>query len=209
MQASSSDATETARALKSAGRKLFATHGFDGASVRAITHDAGANLGAITYHYGSKRGLYAAVLDDGIRPLADRVVAAAEGPGTPLDRILMVVQAYFEHFRKNPDLPRLMLQEISAGRRPPDVVIDLVQRIAGTIRRLQEEGEADGSVRAADPFLTAPSVVAQPIFLTLVTPLFREISGLDLRSTGMYERMVSHTTSFIRAGLAPGGEATP
>jgi len=199
--------TDTVRALIAAGRRLFAARGFDGASVRAITQAAGANLGAITYHFGSKRDLYAAVLQEGLRPLADRIVAAGDGPGTPLDRITLVIEAFFRHLRKNPDLPRLMLQEISAGRRPPDVVLELIRRIAGTIARLQQEGQADGSIRAVNPFLAAASVASQPLYMTLVAPLFQELSGLDLRDAETLEQAIAHTTSLIRAGLASHQEA--
>ncbi len=198
---------DTSQALIAAGRKLFAMRGFDGASVRAITRQAGTNLGAITYHFGSKRELYAAVLDDGIRPLADRVVAAAADPGTPLDRIVLVVEAYFEHFRTHPELPRLMLQEISAGRRPPEAVVELVKRIVATLAGLYREGMADGSLRPADPILTAPNVVGQPLFLTLVAGLFREVTGTDFHDPATYARVVAHTTSFIRAGLESREEA--
>lgn len=175
--------------------------------MRAITQAAGANLGAITYHFGSKRDLYAAVLQEGLRPLADRIVAAGAGPGTPLDRIELVIEAFFRHLRKNPDLPRLMLQEISAGRRPPDVVFELIRRIAGTIARLQQEGQADGSIRAVNPFLAAASVVSQPLYMTLVAPLFHELSGLDLRDPATLGQAITHTTSLIRAGLSSHEEA--
>ncbi|OAG28014.1 CerR family C-terminal domain-containing protein [Thermodesulfatator autotrophicus] len=38
--------------------KLFAEKGFNSVSVREITSKAGVNLGAINYHFGSKKGLY-------------------------------------------------------------------------------------------------------------------------------------------------------
>jgi AcrR family transcriptional regulator len=53
----------TAAALLEAGRVLFAERGYEGASVRAITAHACANLGAITYHFGSKRDLYDRVVE--------------------------------------------------------------------------------------------------------------------------------------------------
>ncbi len=49
--------------LISAARRIFADKGFDAASVREITRAANANLGAITYHFGSKQGLYDAVIE--------------------------------------------------------------------------------------------------------------------------------------------------
>jgi AcrR family transcriptional regulator len=136
-----------------AGRKLFAERGYDGASVRAITREAGANLGAVTYHFGSKRGLYAAVLEQGLRPLADRVQAVARSEGTALERMLGVVRTYFDHLGERPDLPRLLLQEIAAGKQPPSVVLDIVRTLKESIAGLQVQGVADGSVREAHPVL--------------------------------------------------------
>ena len=77
MSESSADSGAATRTeLIAAGRKLFGRRGFDGASIRAITKEAGANLGAVTYHFGSKHGLYSAVLEEGLRPMAARVQAA-------------------------------------------------------------------------------------------------------------------------------------
>ena len=41
-----------------AAGEIFADHGFEGASIRAIAEKAGANIAAINYHFGSKKNLY-------------------------------------------------------------------------------------------------------------------------------------------------------
>jgi AcrR family transcriptional regulator len=198
---------DTSRALMAAGRKLFGKHGFDGTSVREIAQEAGANLGAITYHFGSKRALYSAVLEEGLRPMADRIVAVGSGPGAPLDRIVMVVEAFFAQLARDPNLPHLMLQEVSAGRIPPEPAVSHIRRIAHTLAGLHREGQADGSLRPGNSFLMAVSVAAQPLYLSLVAPLFHELSGIDLRDPAALEQAVAHTTSFVRAGLASREEA--
>ena len=62
--------------IKAASR-AFARNGYDGASIRTIVAAADVNQAAINYHFGSKDGLYRAVLqaallalmnDDGARP---------------------------------------------------------------------------------------------------------------------------------------------
>lgn len=45
-------------ALLNAAVRIFAEQGYRGASVRRIISAAGANLGAVSYHFGGKRGLY-------------------------------------------------------------------------------------------------------------------------------------------------------
>lgn len=49
---------------------LFAQRGFTGVSVRDLAHAADVNVAAISYHFGSKEGLYQAVLEDLFWPIA-------------------------------------------------------------------------------------------------------------------------------------------
>ena len=193
--------------LIAAARRLFAQRGFDGASIRAITGEAGANLGAVTYHFGSKRDLYSAVLEEGLRPVAAKVEGAAASGGTALERMLRVVESYFDHFRTHPDLPHLLLQEVAAGKQPPPVVLDILRGLRETISGLQIEGEQEGSVRPGHPTLTALSVVSQPIFLTLVAPLLRAIGPVDLGQPETRRTALEHTLAFVRAGLEPREES--
>lgn len=55
---------ETPRALIDAGIRLFGTQGFDATSVRQLANEAGANIAAIAYHFGSKDGLRLACADE-------------------------------------------------------------------------------------------------------------------------------------------------
>ena len=47
----------TKAAVFCAAERLFALHGFQNVSVRAITAEAGVNLASVNYHFGSKDGL--------------------------------------------------------------------------------------------------------------------------------------------------------
>ena len=49
--------------------RLFAEHGLERVSIRDITREARANLGAINYHFGTKQKLIAAVFDRRLTPL--------------------------------------------------------------------------------------------------------------------------------------------
>lgn len=195
--------SDTRTAVLDAGRTLFARKGFDGASIRAITAAAGANLGAVTYHFGSKRALYEAVLTTELSAMRDAVctVAASEGPA--IDRMTAAVETYFRVLGEHPDLPRLMLQELAAGRAPPRPVAEIFRGIAGTLAHLQTEGEADGSVRPGDPLLTAFSLVAQPLYMSLVAPMIHDVLGLPTTDPEFRERMIDHASGFVRRGLAP------
>ena len=68
--------------LLQAGLSEFASHGYSAASTRAIASAAGMPMSAITYHYGGKDGLYAAVVMDAARVLRDQKTAPIEAYGS-------------------------------------------------------------------------------------------------------------------------------
>ncbi|HEX4085566.1 MAG TPA: TetR/AcrR family transcriptional regulator [Chthoniobacteraceae bacterium] len=79
----------TKTAILDTAERLFAQHGFEATSLRAITAEAGANLGAVNYHFTSKDGLILAVLRRRFQPVNDhrlRLLGALEAAagGRPL-----------------------------------------------------------------------------------------------------------------------------
>lgn len=58
------DGLETRRALLEAAGEVFAEHGYAKATSKEICERARANIAAVNYHFGSKEGLYAAVLQE-------------------------------------------------------------------------------------------------------------------------------------------------
>lgn len=86
--------------LMDAAEKLFARRGFHGTSLRDITGAAGVDLALVNYHFGSKKQLFAAVLErrgnvlnaERLRRLAEvRSSAAPRAPSTEA-----VVGAFFD-----------------------------------------------------------------------------------------------------------------
>lgn len=55
--------------LVEAAEKLFAEKGFESVSVRDITKEAGANVAAVNYHFGSRDGLVVAVMSRYMTPV--------------------------------------------------------------------------------------------------------------------------------------------
>ncbi|WP_433726006.1 TetR/AcrR family transcriptional regulator [Nocardia sp. CA-129566] len=53
----------TRAALEQAGRRLFAERGFAATSAEELVTEAGVTRGALHHHYGDKRGLFLAVLE--------------------------------------------------------------------------------------------------------------------------------------------------
>ncbi|MEJ2007229.1 MAG: TetR family transcriptional regulator [Acidobacteriota bacterium] len=70
-----SQAAQTRESILDTAERLFAERGVAATSVRDITGAAGANLGAINYHFGTKQELVMAVFSRRIFPVAERQMA--------------------------------------------------------------------------------------------------------------------------------------
>jgi AcrR family transcriptional regulator len=193
---------DTRSALVSAARVLFAEHGYDGTAVRAITAMAKANLGAITYHFGSKRALYEAVIESVTATLRGRLAAAAAKPGNPLDRIELVVRTFFDFLAENPDLPRFMMQQMISSQPLTKATLYTLEANIGTLASVIAEGQKDRSVRPGDPRLMALSIGAQPIFLTMARRALQNGVAIDQDDLEIRVRLVDSVVQFVRSGLA-------
>ena len=201
----------TPAALLAAARALFAVHGYRGASVREIAAGAGANLGAIAYHFGSKRGLFEAVADRVASGAREAVVAAAGAPGSALDRVEAVVRAFFAYLYENADVPQLIMHVVAAGDSLPDAARATMGGNLRTLAGLISEGQADGSIRSGDPELMALSVASQPLWLVLASRVLREGAAVDQDDPATRGELVQSVVRFVRAGLqaaAPSGPST-
>jgi AcrR family transcriptional regulator len=189
-------------ALIAAARTIFAQRGFDAASIRAITHAAGANLGAITYHYGTKEALYDAVLETIATPLLENLRAADHPDAAPIDAIEGVVRAFAAHLHSHPDIPGLIAHELLRQQPAPAPMRRVMQTVATLVAKHIHAGQRDGSIAAGDPVLFTFSIVSQPIYLSLVRSRLRDVLGLDTDAPEMHAQVVEHIVRFVRRGLA-------
>jgi len=195
---------DTRETLLEAARPLFARQGYDGTSVRQITKSAGVNLGAVTYHFGSKRALYEEVLARATRPLAEAVGGAEPGGdagAAAADRIETALRTLLGALRDHPDLPGLLFQEAAAGRETPEAVSNTLDELLERLAALVRQGKTYGSLEAGDPVLTAASLLAQTLsfgllWKTVARPAPRGVLG---RSRAGLE---AHVVDFTRRALA-------
>lgn len=117
---------ETRQLILAAAERLFALRGIDGVSMRDVAAAARVPLALVTYHYGTKLGLYRAVFEARIAPLSrarrERLAAIMRRPAARR-RVGDVIEAFLlpmlESRRRHPYLGRLLGREIGdpAARR--------------------------------------------------------------------------------------------
>ncbi len=194
-------ARDTRQRLIDAGRKLIATRGFKGTSIRALTEEAGANLGAVTYHFGSKEGLYQAVLEEVVAPFRNQVLLIKDMPLPSLQRVEYFIRGMFQHLRENPDMPRFMVQEIVLGDSPGPQILEIIGLVAPVLIGIIHEGQASGTIRQGDPVLMALSTLSQPIYLSIMPPV---LAGEELKKAGVPQPRLSpedHAVEFVLRSL--------
>lgn len=137
-----------------AARDEFATRGFAGARTQRIAQRAGVNKQLLFYYFGSKRGLYDAVLDEAKGALARPIEAAhtaaqgAQGIRARLAEILRAATC-------TPEIGRL----VAAGAQLPDGHGSARTALQGLIRELSatiSDGQGIGYFRDdAEPDVAA------------------------------------------------------
>lgn len=147
---------DTKTALILAAGELFAEHGFDGTSVRAIAEKAGANVAAVNYHFGSKQDLYVATLRHVVRSDTGGPVRAflesATSVCTPRALHAVIREEALATFRKlsSPDRPQWRLRLLMRAMfESPSSALDAV--IEQTFR--PDVGSLMGLARRARPDL--------------------------------------------------------
>ena len=113
--------------ILTAAGDVFAEHGFEGATIRAITERAGVNVAAVNYHFRDKSELYTRVVLDACSLRAAWRNVKADAPDSPEERLRSLIY-YFLRALLDPDRPawkrRLMAREMSEPTEALDVLIE-------------------------------------------------------------------------------------
>lgn len=100
-----------------AAAEAFAREGFAGASVGEIAKAAGVTQPLVNHHFGSKKGLFQAVLDEHFAAL-ERALAACETSSaslSELERLRALVRTYVVYCGRHPQLVRMLRVEAQSG----------------------------------------------------------------------------------------------
>jgi AcrR family transcriptional regulator len=90
-----------------AAERHFAARGFEATRLEDIAVEVGIRRAGIFYHFATKQELYAAVLDEVFRALADSLPAG----GSATERLEASMTGWVDFTAKRPDVARLILRE--------------------------------------------------------------------------------------------------
>ena len=192
----------TKRRLLDAAGPIFAADGYDGASVRAICSQAGANIAAIKYHFGHKLGLYQAVLRSASGFANERYPYPTHSdPATRLGGLVRCLMARVLDPGRPAWHTRLMSREMTDPSPSFVLIVDemarpVVEVLEAAVRDLLPDGCNPEEVR-----LHARSVLGQCMFYRHAAPLLRHLHPEE-DLAGHLDAIAAHIARFSLAGLA-------
>jgi len=121
--------------------ELFAAKGYDATSVREICEAAEITKPTLYHFYGSKEGVYRALVDGALDDFRGQIVHALQAPGTAVTRLQRVARVYFESARARRDLVRFIFALV---HNPPSSAppTDFSRFYDEVVRRIAAEVEA-------------------------------------------------------------------
>lgn len=139
---------ETRAALLATARNVFREHGYAETSMDDLTAQAGLTRGALYYHFGDKKGLLAAVVDQIDDEMDQRLQTISDNAEDPWEGFCNRCRAYLE-MALEPEFQRIVLRDAKAvlGGSSPESQRYCVQSMQRLIGDLIHQGVVDD----ADP----------------------------------------------------------
>jgi TetR/AcrR family transcriptional regulator len=130
--------------------ELFAAKGYDATSVREICEAAGITKPTLYHFYGSKEGVYRALVEGALDDFRNRIVRALQAPGTAVARLQRVARVHFESARARRDLVRFLVALVHnpPSSAPPTDFPRFYDEFVGRIAAEVEAGVARGEFSA-------------------------------------------------------------
>jgi AcrR family transcriptional regulator len=197
--------SETRARLLAAAARLFAARGFKKVTVRAICHDARANVAAVNYHFGDKLGLYREVLRTAIETMRGTTDLAREaGRGkAPEEKLRAYVRVFLQRVVGSGHdswIHQLMAQEMADPTPVLHMVTDQVIR-----PRLTYLSEVIGEMLGRDPddarVLRCVLSVQAQCHAAMANPISRRLLPDVYADGAKLDDLAEHITWFSLGGI--------
>ncbi|KPF69045.1 hypothetical protein IP84_07680 [beta proteobacterium AAP99] len=178
----------TAQAILEAATDLFARDGYTATSVRAIAQAANANLALVSYYFGSKEGLYLAVLRELARqelaghPFPKAALLAAQAGSddatqkAALREVIHTVFARMVAARDRVPLGVMLTRELAAPTPALDRMIEEVARPQLAMLRTLIGRIIDAAPDSDEAWRAAFSLAGQVMYYTFARPLMDRLA---------------------------------
>jgi AcrR family transcriptional regulator len=188
-------------ALLDAASRLFLKHGFERVTARQIAVAADTTPAMIHYYFGTKLGLFRAMLERAIAPVRELIAGSLSQAGAVVDPAVLI-RMHMRTAAANPWIATLIVNEVLAekGRFRATFIRDVAGRQAPLVMELLQRARAGGSLRKdLDVRFAALSLMSLCIFPFVARAVAGPVLGLKYDEEEM-ERLIAHTARLFAAG---------
>jgi TetR/AcrR family transcriptional regulator len=151
----------TAAAIMKAAERQFLDKGFHGTKIEDVATDADVATGSIYVHFGSKEGLYLALIERALHVEESYLADAFDASKTPGERLIAAGDAYLRFYVEHPGYFRMLAfpyfdtrpkaKADPVAARVAQLAEEQVTRLARAIADAVEAGQ----IRQVDPWRAA------------------------------------------------------
>ncbi len=189
------------RRILDAARAEFATHGFGGARVERISRGAGTVDRMLYYYFGSKDGLFRAVLEDTYEQLGAAEQKLELSGVDAVEGMRQLIAFTWNYYVTHPEFIRLLNSEnqyrgehVKKSRRVKALSFPLLS----VLTELLERGAREQRFRRGiDPLEIYITIAALGYFYLSNRYTLTQFLGVDLMARARRERWLGHITDVV------------
>ncbi len=196
--------TDKRQQLLEVAETLFARHGFEAVSIRQLAKEADVNVAMVSYYFGSKDGLFEAVLAEKFPKTRERLqLLAADTQLSPWEKLASTIDIYVEKFMNGRNFHRVLMREMSLKQRPQHVklIAAYMAENQQIIRGFIEEGQVKGQFRYVDTEMTIASVFGTLSSVVNNSNLVTGMNEDNMYTTAQQTRVKDHLKAMLQSHL--------
>jgi AcrR family transcriptional regulator len=171
--------------------KVFSELGFDGASTRTISGEAGVNMAMLNYYFGSKEGLLLAVFNRKIISFQNLLQNLGNDDSmTAWSKIEKYIEMYTERVVNNNCFQKMLYQEMSMQRRGDlaDKISEILMKNVSEVRKILKDGIDNGEFnKDIDMEMVIATIYGTKNFIINVPLLTSNMLGYDVQNDKLLE----------------------
>ncbi|MGV8877430.1 MAG: TetR/AcrR family transcriptional regulator [Sphingobacteriaceae bacterium] len=130
--------------------RMFSELGYDGASTRLISKEAGVNMAMLNYYFGSKEGLFSAVFERRVATFQAILQNINQEKISSWEKLQKCVDYYIDRIISNSCFHKLIHRELSLMQRSDitKVITEILLKNVVEVKKIIEDGIANGSFKS-------------------------------------------------------------
>lgn len=199
----------TLKRILAAARQAFSDKGLAGARIEDIAQDAGVTKQLIHHYYGTKEGLFIAVLDEASDSIMSELLGLEVESLAPAQALQRLLHHFFDQYAQDPLMGSLALEGIryhDAHHTPRNHFLEQAPRLVNKLDGILQRGAESGVFRQgldARLFLATAALITTGWFTNRYST--SALTGLETYSEDGLRVWRKHCADFVLASIAAPG----